>query len=60
MRVASAGVKNFPDAASLFQRAPADELHPEPDVIVDVLRAVNGHDVVVADACEQATFANDE
>ena len=60
MRVASAGAEHGLLAQHLFERPAAHELHPEPDVVADLLGAVNRDDVAVANAGEQAAFGNDE
>ena len=44
---------------ALLERLPLDELHPQADAIVDLLGAVDGHDVGVADAGQQAALFDD-
>ena len=46
-------------AGELFlERPPLDELHREARDVVDALRAVNGHDVRMADAGHEAAFGD--
>ena len=42
----------------LLQRPSADELHPEPDLIADLLRAEHRHDIRMADPREQRPSAS--
>ncbi len=43
----------------LFERTSLDELHPQADLASDTLRAVDGHDVRVANLRQQAAFFDD-
>ena len=43
----------------VFERAAADELHPESDSIANLFRAVDRHDVGMADPCEHPPFLNE-
>jgi hypothetical protein len=46
-------------ARASLQGQPFDEFHAQADGIVVLIDAVNGHDIGVADAREQASFLND-
>ena len=52
----------FAEAGALFEdlleRLALHELHPQADAIGDLLRTVDGDDVGMADAREQAAFSN--
>src|SRR5215831_1640235 len=54
-----AGIELFSFGEDLLQVAAVDELHPEPDPAVDLVGVIDGDDVRMPDAREQARFLQD-